>query len=48
MYFEKAVNTKAINMGKDIGLVASLNGLLILGLGIFPAALMQYCLSVIN
>ena len=48
MYFEKAVNTKAINMGKDIGLVVSLNGLLILGLGIFPAALMQYCLSVIN
>ena len=48
MYFEKALESKAIIVSKDIGAVLSLNGLLILALGLFPGALMQLCINVIN
>lgn len=48
MYFEKAQESKAIIVSRDIGAVLSLNGLLVLALGLFPGALMQLCISVMN
>ena len=48
MYFEKAQESKAIVVSRDIGAVLSLNGLLVLALGLFPGALMQLCISVMN
>jgi len=48
MYFEKALESKAIVVSRDIGAVLSLNGLLVLALGLFPGALMQLCISVMN
>ena len=48
MYFEKAQESKAIVVSRDIGAVLSLNGLLVLALGLFPGALMQLCINVMN
>ena len=48
MYFEKALESKAIIVSRDIGAVLSLNGLLVLALGLFPGALMQLCITVMN
>lgn len=48
MYFEKALESKAIIVSRDIGAVLSLNGLLVLALGLFPGALMQLCIMVMN
>ena len=48
MYFEQAPKSKAIIINKDLGAVISINGILILALGLFPGALMQLCINVIN
>ena len=48
MYFEEALESKAIIVSRDIGAVLSLNGLLVLALGLFPGALMQLCIMVMN
>ena len=48
MYFEEALESKAINVSRDIGALLSLNGLLVLALGLFPGALMQLCITVMN
>ena len=48
MYFEEALETKVIIVSRDIGAVLSLNGLLVLALGLFPGALMQLCIMVMN
>ena len=48
MYFEQAPKSEAIIMNKDLGTMISINGLLILALGLFPGALMQLCIIVIN
>ena len=48
MYFEEALETKVIIVSRDIGAVLSLNGLLVLALGLFPGALMQLCITVMN
>ena len=48
MYFEEALESKAIIVSRDIGAVLSLNGLLVLALGLFPGALMQLCITVMN
>jgi len=48
MYFEEAPKSEAIIMSKDLGAMISINGLLILALGLFPGALMQLCINVNN
>jgi len=45
MYVHKAEDSQPIEAGFDIKAVLSLNGLIILGLGIFPSALLVICAS---
>lgn len=47
MYFDKPEDTAKIEAGMDMRIVLSVNSLGMLVLGIFPAALMQWCISVI-
>ena len=47
MYFDKPEDTAKIEAGMDMRIVLSANSLGMLALGIFPAALMQWCISVI-
>ncbi len=46
MYFDKPQETAKIEAGMDMRVVISLNSLGMLALGIFPAALMQWCIVV--
>ena len=46
MYFDKPEDSARIEAGTDMRIVLSLNSLGILALGIFPAALMQWCMVV--
>ncbi len=46
MYFDKPEDTAKIEAGMDMRIVISLNSLGMLALGIFPAALMQWCIVV--
>ena len=46
IYFDKPEDTAMIEAGMDMRIVISLNGLGMLALGIFPAALMQWCIVV--
>lgn len=49
MYFdEPAEETPALETSADVRLVMSVNGLLILGLGIFPSGLMTLCMRAIS
>ena len=43
MYFDKAEQDQAIEAGTDIKAVLSLNGVMVLGLGIFPGGLLAIC-----
>jgi NADH-quinone oxidoreductase subunit N len=43
MYFDEAVTATTVSAGTDVRVVLSLNGLLILVLGIVPGALMSLC-----
>jgi NADH-quinone oxidoreductase subunit N len=46
MYFDKPEDSARIEAGMDMRIVISLNSLGVLALGIFPAALMQWCMVV--
>ena len=46
MYFDKAVDKQPLSCGRDMQIALSTNGLLILGLGLYPAGLMSLCISV--
>lgn len=43
MYFDEPVNNQQIVISNDLHLAISLNGLLILGLGVFPSSLIEVC-----
>ena len=48
MYFDDAVDTQPLECGRDMQIALSTNGLAILALGLYPAALMSLCVSVFN
>ncbi len=48
MYFDDATDDAAIECGRDMQITLSTNGLAILALGVYPAALMSLCLSVFS
>ena len=48
MYFDDAVDDAPLECGRDMQLALSTNGLAILALGFYPAALMSLCVSVFN
>ena len=48
MYFDDAVDTQPLECGRDMQIALSTNGLAILVLGLYPAALMSLCVSVFN
>jgi NADH-quinone oxidoreductase subunit N len=43
MYFDKGTSTAPISAGLDVRTVLSVNGALVLGLGLMPGALMTLC-----
>jgi len=43
MYFDKPEQSEAIEMSRDTEIVISANGLLLVGLGLYPTALMAWC-----
>jgi len=45
MYFDEAEDEHPLNCARDMQITLSTNGLLILGLGIYPAGLMSLCVS---
>ncbi len=45
MYFDEATEHAPIECGRDMQITLSVNGLVILALGLYPAALMTLCLS---
>jgi NADH-quinone oxidoreductase subunit N len=47
MYFDKAEDTAPLASARDLQITLSANGLLVLGLGLFPSALMAWCLQAI-
>jgi len=48
MYFDDAVDTQPLECGRDMQITLSTNGLAILALGLYPAALMSLCVSVFS
>ena len=48
MYFDDAVDAQPLECGRDMQITLSVNGLAILALGIYPAALMSLCVSVFS
>jgi NADH-quinone oxidoreductase subunit N len=46
MYFDEAVDKQPLVCGRDMQIALSTNGLAILALGIYPAALMSLCVAV--
>ncbi len=48
MYFDDAVDAQPLECGRDMQIALSTNGLAILALGIYPAALMSLCVSVFS
>ena len=48
MYFDDAVETRPLVCGRDMQIALSTNGLAILALGLYPAALMSLCVSVFS
>jgi len=48
MYFDDAEETQPLECGRDMQIALSTNGLAILALGLYPAALMSLCVSVFN
>ncbi|HHJ35876.1 MAG TPA: NADH-quinone oxidoreductase subunit NuoN [Gammaproteobacteria bacterium] len=48
MYFDDAVDTQPLECGRDMQIALSTNGLAILALGLYPAALMSLCVSVFS
>jgi NADH-quinone oxidoreductase subunit N len=48
MYFDEAIDDSPLECGRDMQIALSTNGLAILALGFYPAALMSLCVSVFN
>ncbi len=48
MYFDDAVDTRPLECGRDMQIALSTNGLAVLALGFYPAALMSLCVSVFS
>ncbi len=48
MYFDDAVDTRPLECGRDMQIALSTNGLAILALGFYPAALMSLCVAVFS
>jgi len=48
MYFDDAVETQPLECGRDMQIALSTNGLAILALGLYPAALMSLCVTVFS
>jgi NADH-quinone oxidoreductase subunit N len=48
MYFDEAVETQPLVCGRDMQIALSTNGLAILALGLYPAALMSLCVAVFS
>jgi len=48
MYFDDAVETQPLVCGRDMQIALSTNGLAILALGLYPAALMSLCVAVFS
>ncbi len=48
MYFDKPVDESPIEKSTDMQIALSANGLAVLGLGLYPAALMSVCISVFS
>ena len=48
MYFDDAIDTRPLECGRDMQIALSTNGLAILALGLYPAALMSLCVSVFS
>jgi NADH-quinone oxidoreductase subunit N len=48
MYFDDAVETRPLVCGRDMQIALSTNGLAILALGLYPAALMSLCVAVFS
>ncbi|MEN9538089.1 MAG: hypothetical protein RLZZ126_324, partial [Pseudomonadota bacterium] len=48
MYFDNPASTAAIDAPTDVRAVLSVNGLLVLGLGILPGGLMALCAEAIK
>ena len=48
MYFDEADDTRPLECGRDMQIALSTNGLAILALGLYPAALMSLCVAVFN
>jgi NADH-quinone oxidoreductase subunit N len=48
MYFDEATDAKPLECGRDMQIALSTNGLAVLALGFYPAALMSLCVSVFS
>ena len=48
MYFDKPVSAEPLAVRTDMQMAISLNGLLVLGLGLFPGGLLALCTSVLS
>ena len=48
MYFDDAVETQPLVCGRDMQIALSTNGLAVLALGLYPAALMSLCVAVFS
>ena len=48
MYFDEPVDLASVAAGADMRLVLSINGLLVLALGLFPQALLDACIRAIG
>lgn len=48
MYFDKATDTEVVGNNPDFKFALSLNGLAVLGLGLFPGLLMAWCVQAIG
>jgi NADH-quinone oxidoreductase subunit N len=48
MYFDEPIDTAPINSNMDLRIVLSVNGLLVLAIGIMPESLMFRCAAAIK
>jgi len=48
MYFDDPTDTQALECGRDMQITLSTNGIAVLFLGLYPAALMSLCVAVFN
>ena len=48
MYFDEAEDTQPLQCGRDMQITLSTNGIAVLALGVYPAALMSLCVAVFS